>query len=409
MGCTVGKQTMTFDECERMVQRKRQGIFYVGVHLWNGFAYPELIVDERSRAAAAAAVALVLSAFPLLVLYHTLQRALDCLRDPMYRCQCLSGGGGLSGLFSYASGPWCWLESFLEYVFGAAAPVHASPDELRRATGETVVVVDDFYADPDRARRFGLAAPMGLHEKCWFSTAKTTNLADLSVTGADDVGFDVEAARRRFAAALGRAVDPREFERDVRRVSCWSGAFHAKYGENLLATTSCAIHTHGEPEMGDDGFAAIVYLDEGGDGDDGDDDDGDDGGPQRQRQGSRCTGTSFWARRSTGMMRDRRMYDGRPSRFRCMLRVPSQFNRAVIAPAAMLHRGERGYGATRDTCRLFQTFFFRVTSPPAKAEPALADAGCVATGNSEAPSDSGTCVVQVDVPLVLEGATVYSS
>ena len=55
------------------------------------------------------------------------------------------------------------------------------------------------------------------------------------------------------------------------------------------------------------------------------------------------------------------LYDARLHLFQCMLRVPARFNRCVIAPANMLHRGERGYGATRDSARIFQTFFFQAT------------------------------------------------
>uniref|UniRef100_A0A7S1UCN5 TauD/TfdA-like domain-containing protein n=1 Tax=Phaeomonas parva TaxID=124430 RepID=A0A7S1UCN5_9STRA len=243
---------------------------------------------------------IVAAAFPLLLLYHAVQKAMLMFVDRDYRP---------GNRYASASGPLCWLEMLWERLAGLAPALHPSSDALLRdAKGSDekreVVVVDDFYGPEElqRVRRAALAAPMANYEKGWFSTANVPEEVDAAADGVISKLWTpsfMDSTRRRLEGAVGRRIDAESFASSLRAAVEWPGALHVKYAENVLSTSSCAIHTHSD--YGVDGFAAIVYLD-------------------ANASEPEAVGTSFWQRKSSGrMLEDSPLFDARISRYRCML------------------------------------------------------------------------------------------
>lgn len=163
-GVTFGTGYETLEQYERQVQEKRSGRLYVGLHVWECFVYPELYVREGCFLGHVVACCFLLITFPLCLLYFSASMAVQCWQDHAYR-----PGGSFYGAF----GPGCWIESIMEYFLGAASPMYSSAEELRQARTDKepeayVIVVDDFYDDPDRVRKVALSMPMRCFEKGWF-------------------------------------------------------------------------------------------------------------------------------------------------------------------------------------------------------------------------------------------------
>lgn len=305
--------------------RRRTQRLYLGMDRAGGFPNPCLFVgDSADRPARAFAEAAVLLATAPLAVHAQLR--VSWLRR---RSDHPEGRLLLDGM-----GPQAIADAAVERILGrpdCQLDLDAFLDGPARGQ---VFVIDDFYADAHEVRATGLSAELLPYEQGWFKTAA------VRPDKTDDLK---EEARVRFEQALGRPIDHTEFHSDVGgRASLWNGAFNVRLSENLFALNSSNVHNH--TDLGQDVWAALVYL---------------------APDGPASTGTTFWAPRHQpeAWTTPVRTFDARVRRFLPVAEVPARFNRGLLFPASALHRGEPGFGADAATGRMFQTFFFRTSKP----------------------------------------------
>ncbi|MCX4448248.1 hypothetical protein ACIOEZ_35305 [Streptomyces sp. NPDC087866] len=191
-----------------------------------------------------------------------------------------------------------------------------------------IIVIDDFYDDPEAVREQARRSPMEPFDRGWLNTVRGETAIRPEF---------MEEARAKLAKAVEAPVSAEAFAAECDgQAKGWNGAFHAKLAENWLTTTACDIHNHSN--LGQRSWSGLVFLD---------------------HREDITSGTSFWARRETGRCAEETwMYDARSRKFRLLTTVPPKFNRLVLFSAPLLHRGEAGYGHDAESARLFQTFFF---------------------------------------------------
>lgn len=225
--------------------------------------------------------------------------------------------------------------------------------------GPHVVIVDDFYGDPDAVRALGLS-----REFVQF----TPPLAEQ--VGADVASLPefepIKGAWRSTALLRFRGKDvakpfvgfrhnPEWLRCEMERITGesigteawalggdgWNGAFHLRDAGH----TSASIHHHyKEGDVYPRGWSGLVYLSPG---------------------APRNSGTSFWRSKDTGKcvaspgVAATKDYD----RFEKVFVSDNVYNRLVLFRENVLHRAEPGFGEDKDA-RLTQTFFF-ISRPPA--------------------------------------------
>ena len=247
-----------------------------------------------------------------------------------------------SGVFRHSIGPAVLASASVERLLpeslraasrcrqvGRDQPIRS----LTTANGVSIFVFDDFYEDPQSVREVALQERLEVYEGSWSNTAWV---------GANERTWVKEAARKSLSAILGYPISETSFYSDCNgEVPGWNGSFNVKLREDWLSPAPSEIHNHLNLPPGS--LAGVVFLD---------------------RNPHQLGGTSFWqcrSARSGRAMTGRRVYDGRTYRFRPTLRVQARFNRLVLFPSDVLHRGEPGYGSCLQDGRLFQVFFF---TPP---------------------------------------------
>lgn len=224
-----------------------------------------------------------------------------------------------------------------------------------------VMVVDDFYDDPDNIRKFALGLEyvpylnypdrFGCNyrkpgvlgaQPFWFCSAleirpnplrgRGTRLADATI-------------RERLAGLVKAEVDEQTWPISG---DGWNGAFHYKIRGSMPFATSM-IHNHvGRDTDVIDGWSGIVYLT-----------------PDTTAAGRGKSGTSIWRDRRTGRCYSTdSVYNSRFEDYELAHVVENRYNRLVLLRASVLHMGEEGFGTRRDNARLFQTFFFNVRPTP---------------------------------------------
>jgi hypothetical protein len=196
--------------------------------------------------------------------------------------------------------------------------------------GGSIWVVDEFYKDPQAVREFARLCRFDIYEGSWSTTAGS---------GATRENAICEEARARLADIIGRHLSASSFYSDCDgEVPEWNGCFNLKLREDWLSPSPSEIHNHLNLPLG--ALAGVVFLD---------------------RNGPEVGGTSFWQNRYSRSGQSssiERLYDARTYRYRPTLRVQSRFNRLILFPSDILHRGEAGYGNGFQDGRLFQVFFF---------------------------------------------------
>lgn len=239
--------------------------------------------------------------------------------------------------------------------------------------GPFLVVMDDFYPDPQAIRNIALAQTFfqyspPLEEQVGPEVAQeyATKYADtrpawLSSSLLRYLGRDVlnpqpgyryapPALRESIAALLGENATPETW--DVMG-DWWNGAFHLMY-ESWGEGRGSIHHHYKYGDVAPRGWSGLVYLT-----------------PNAPPE----VGTTIWREKATGkcIASEGAKFDQDASKFDLALLVENRFNRLVLFRENVLHRAEHGFGTTNDTSRLTQTFFFH--SERRYAEPGAAELG----------------------------------
>lgn len=194
----------------------------------------------------------------------------------------------------------------------------------------TVVVVDDFYANPDGVRALALTSDMRRHPEAHKGLRS-------------DRIFHTEELRARFEGLLGPGA----------RITEWK-----KYGTNGCFQHCPAGETivyHRDHQQ----FAAAVYL---------------------TPDAPAASGTTLWRPVDTRALKrpegegaraaEARSFAGGyldPFRFERIDSIGNVYNRLVLWDAHVVHSASAYFGQTASDSRLFQLFFFDATFPTATA------------------------------------------
>jgi hypothetical protein len=241
----------------------------------------------------------------------------------------------------------------------AFAEAFVDPERMRADNvGPHVVVVDDFYEDPQSVRAEALqrwdeggyfsydppdpaivgyqaALVASRDHGSWVATAFVTFLGAPVLHPQAGWRYNPGWLRQRLEDALGESIDQETWETDGDH---WNGACHLI--DAGWVNGSGRIHHHFKRgDLDSRGWSGLVYL-----------------SPDLPAN----SGTSLWRNRETG-----RCVSGFGPSFSSRLDqhdlahlVVPAFNRLVLFRENVLHRPEAGTGSGRDA-RLTQTFFFR--------------------------------------------------
>ena len=225
---------------------------------------------------------------------------------------------------------------------------------------QSIIVVDDFYRKPDLVRRYALNSSFYYPyqserlvasgaEPSWLTTQfreakecpfkSSTELTELleDVTGEE---IDKEHWQRSFPLDVdGRPADG--CENDPSRGCLWNCSFHIKphTGQQLGE----GVHNHVTDiwnSVGEHGWAGLIYLN-----------------PVAPLSG----GLHLWQNKDPVHNFDW-MTD--PENWILRDTFANVFNRLVLVRGDVPHSGADGWSSSVQEGRLYQTFFFRVVSPP---------------------------------------------
>jgi len=244
-------------------------------------------------------------------------------------------------------------------------PLVSSAEELNRMTewfqdpirprdeGPFVLVVDDFYHDPDRIRAIALAqefvqyAPspqentsvsLGrvpiLGPASWYSTSLLRIRGRVVAKPFRGFRYAPTEIRQRMSEIVGEVADVETWSESG---DWWNGAFHLMNA--LWTSASASIHHHyKEGDVAPRGWSGVVYL---------------------SPNAPPFSGTSIWRAKKTGLCVGAygAVFEYDPTRFELALLVENRYNRLVLFRESVLHRAESGFGLGLNS-RLTQTFFF---------------------------------------------------
>jgi hypothetical protein len=226
-------------------------------------------------------------------------------------------------------------EHLLERQFG--------PVPLGQPVGTTardLIVVDNFYEDPDAVRQFALGLEYEAYRPAWFSSALEIRDNPLKGRG---VRLAHAAIRERLSAIVHDEADEASWDSSG---DGWNGAFHYKvdpgFKRRVAPVLGSQIHNHvgRDEDVRPGGWSGLVYLN-----------------PHAPASG----GTTIWKHRPTGRCW---AIDSQYSRqwddFEPVLEVENRYNRLILFYASIYHLAAIGWGDNRHNARMFQTFFWNV-------------------------------------------------
>lgn len=223
-------------------------------------------------------------------------------------------------------------------------------------SGPFVIVVDDFYDDPDEIRQIALSTPFFQYhppttdqvgakasrfvdlEPSWFSTALVRYMGEDVHHPKMGLRYNPPELRRRFEDVLNESVALDTWES---MGDWWNGAFHQLNAH--WRGNGAAIHHHYRPgDVFPRGWSGVVYL---------------------SPNPPPWSGTSIWRHTETGKCIASpgiRYYQDTNVRdhFELALLAENRYNRLLLFRENVLHRAETGFG-TGHNARLTQTFFFQ--------------------------------------------------
>ena len=216
---------------------------------------------------------------------------------------------------------------------------------------KNIIVVDDFYTNPDAVREFALKLQYSLYydkdsgssedqtyvrsSKVWF----TTPIAQLMQSY-----FKSEEMVGALESLIGSKIDREHWQLPVH----WNGAFHVKNHRDGIGPDHAryhpdigsGIHHHvgGVHAVGSSGWSGVLYL-----------------SPNPPLSG----GIATW-RAKEEFPADRWFMDFDLNRWERMDRIGNVYNRLVLLRGNICHTSSVGWGDSFESGRLFQTFFMRV-------------------------------------------------
>lgn len=203
-----------------------------------------------------------------------------------------------------------------------------------------ILIVDNFYEDPDAVRTYALGLEYVQYAKEWFSSALEIRDNPLKGRG---VRLAHRQIRERLSAIVGSEADEETWDSAG---DGWNGAFHYKLsrglGRYLAPMMGSTIHNHvgRDEDVRPGGWSGLVYLN-----------------PRAPSAG----GTSIWLHKASG-----RCWTMDPQYtlswddFEPILEIENRYNRLVLFSASIYHLAANGWGKSRHDARLFQTFFWNV-------------------------------------------------
>jgi hypothetical protein len=182
--------------------------------------------------------------------------------------------------------------------------------EIRKETPQ-LIIIDDFYENPDEIRNFALQQEF------------ITNIASHKGRRTT-LDFNNEIIKKRFEELLGKPIIKWDYK--------WNGCFQYCIAEDPLV-----IHCDQQK------YAGLIYL---------------------KKDAPCTTGTSFYRHKKTKSKYYEEIefeggnYDFTP--FEMVDTIGNIYNRLVIFDAKMIHAASQYFGKEKEDSRLFQIFFFDI-------------------------------------------------
>jgi hypothetical protein len=251
------------------------------------------------------------------------------------RALMLFGGGAMQPRYTSLHELFSRGEHLLEHQHGT--PPLGQPGGL---VHRDIMVVDNFYEDPDAVRNHALGLEYVQYAKDWFSSVLEIRDNPLKGRG---VRLAHRQIRERLSTIVGSEADEETWDTAG---DGWNGAFHYKLSRGvdryLAPMMGSMIHNHvgRDEDVKPGGWSGLVYLH-----------------PKPPRGG----GTSIWLHRPSGRcwtLDARYALDW--DEFEPVLEIENRYNRLVLFSASIYHLASSGWGRSRDNARLFQTFFWNV-------------------------------------------------
>jgi hypothetical protein len=223
-----------------------------------------------------------------------------------------------------------------------------------------IIVVDNFYSDPDAVVRFAYdleyvfpysqpGTPEASNPISWRASryrsardcvfkSSSRLVARLAALTGDEI--DIDSWRREFPVdAHGYPADNHHSMLD--KSAWWNCCFHVKHDQNQQL--GAGVHSHTDADswnpVGLDGWAGLLYLNK----------------DPLDRQG----GLRTWDNRDPG-----RQHDWMTAKDHWILRdtFANVYNRLILHRGCVPHSGGNGWGDSLRNGRLYQTFFFRIVA-----------------------------------------------
>jgi hypothetical protein len=222
---------------------------------------------------------------------------------------------------------------------GADLFEHAAPPpalgEVSGTVVRDVVVIDNFYEDPDAVRAYALGLEYVEYSPRWHASA--LEVEDNALRGRG-VRLASAALRGRLEQILRCTIDEDSWETAG---DGWNGAFHYKTG-GILKRFGSSIHNHvgRDADLRPGGWSGLVYL---------------------SPDPPAWSGTSLWLHRKTGRCwTTESKYQMNFDDFELVFESDNRYNRLVLFQGSVFHLAHDGFGSRLGNARLFQTFFFNV-------------------------------------------------
>jgi hypothetical protein len=229
------------------------------------------------------------------------------------------------------------------------------------STRRSIIIIEDFYSDPDMIREYALRQRYylpyqdedlvrnGSQRAVWWSSwyrahyhCPFKSSIQLIESLEDAVGEKIDMEHWKAHYPVDQASKPIPAHPQARQACLWNCSFHVKLDSGQ--TLGQGVHNHvtdGWNSVGPQGWAGIVYL-----------------SPAAELEG----GLHLW----TNINHDRQFdWMTPPSNWLLLDSFANIYNRLILCRGDLPHSGANGWGHEFSTGRMFQTFFFR-TMPAAK-------------------------------------------